>query len=265
MPELTTDDGVTVHYVVHGNGGRAVVYLHCMGGDTETWRGVWAHLDSDTYRHVAFDFRGHGKSVHEPCELTNERLSRDAPQMADALGIDRFAVVGHSLGGKVGMRLAAMAPERVAGLALLGSPGPGLVPFKREDVAEFMATYHDLAVTRAFFRPWFKVDLAHPAVDALMRSFAALPDWALHATAEISLWTDLTPVVSRIELPSLVVAGADDPQYGPAYQRDAVLPWLPRAKFAVVPECGHGLIVERPAEVAALLAPFLAGVLGRRS
>jgi len=255
MPEFLTDDGVRIHYVIRGDGPCTVVYLHSMGGDCVNWRDLWGAMDPHRYRHVALDFRGHGCSTREPCEVNNERLSRDVMNLADALGIERFSVVGHSMGGKVGMKSAALAPDRVFALALLASTGPGFVPFKREDVAGFMSTYHDMAVTQAFFRPWFKV-WPSPAVDGFVRSFAALPDWALHAAAEMAIWTDLTPSVHGLALPMLSVAGADDPVYGSAYQCEAVLSVFPHARLVTVPDCGHGMMLERPVEIAAHLQAF---------
>ena len=255
MPEIISDDGVSLNYVVRGPGSIGVIYLHSLGGNNATWEKFWDQLDVPCYCHVGLDFRGHGGSTREVCELTNERLSRDVLTLADALGLERFIVVGHSLGGKVGMKLAALAPERVRGLVLIGSPGPGLVPFRREDVAELMATYHDLDVTEAFFRPWFVVR-PNLGIDAWMRSFAALPDWALRVYAEISIWTDITAEVRGITTPMLIIAGDDDPVYGPAYQREAVLFAFPHAQFVTIPRCGHGLILEQPTEIAGHCAKF---------
>lgn len=257
MFELIADDGVVLSYVTDGDGPVAVIYLHGMGGAAAHWKGLWDCMPSDRYRHLAFDLRGHGGSGRLPCEITNERLSRDVLAVADDLGLRRFSVVGHSMGGKVGMRLAAMAPDRVVSLALLGSPGPGIVPFRREDIAGFMATYHDVAVTTSFYRPWFKV-WSTPTIDAWMRSFAALPDWALHAAAEMAVWTDITPEVRHLKLPILALAGDEDPVYGPAYQRDSVLSVFSHADLVTVPDCGHGLILERPVEIARILDDFLA-------
>ncbi|MFZ1102036.1 MAG: alpha/beta hydrolase [Hyphomicrobiaceae bacterium] len=256
MPQIAGDDGVALNYAVRGSGGASVVYLHGMGGNVGTWQRLWDELAAESYQHVGLDFRGHGGSTRSPCELTNERSSRDVLNLADALGLEHFAVVGHSMGGKVAMRLAAMAPDRILGLALIGSPGPGLVPLRREDVAEFMATYQDVAVTEAFFRPWFKV-WPNATVDDWIRSFSALPEWALHAAAEMSIWTNIAVDVRGVKVPALLIAGDDDPVYGSAYQRQEVLPFFPAGRLVSVPDCGHGLILERPREIALHVGAFL--------
>jgi pimeloyl-ACP methyl ester carboxylesterase len=78
----------------------------------------------------------------------------------------------------------------------------------------------------------------------------------------MSIWSDITPEVRELKLPVLCVVGEDDPVYGPAYQRESVLSVFSHARMEVVPNCGHGLTLERPQEVAAILADYLASISG---
>jgi pimeloyl-ACP methyl ester carboxylesterase len=118
MAEFTSDDGIRLHYVTQGTGALPIIYLHWMGGSGLDWKRFWTSLDQRRYRHVALDFRGHGQSDPTPSSFTNERLARDVLQLADELGLPHFVVAGHSFGGKVALKLAAMGPARVAGLML---------------------------------------------------------------------------------------------------------------------------------------------------
>ena len=61
--------------------------------------------------------------------------------------------------------------------------------------------------------------------------------------------------------PALVLAGLHDPVYGPAYQAGAVQPYLARPTVLML-DSGHGLVLERPEDVAAAMRPFLQGVIG---
>lgn len=193
-----------------------------------------------------------------PSAFTNERLARDVLQLADALGVVRFVVCGHSFGGKVAMRLAALAPERVAGLVLIGAVGPGKVPLTCEAVDPILDRATDVAFVRESFRPWFSV-WPRPELDRSLENFARTPGWAHRAVCEIALWTDITAELTSLSAPALLIAGEHDPVYGPAYRREAVMPVLAHAQMATI-DCGHGLILERPEEIATQCERFLGGL-----
>jgi len=252
MPEYYANDGVRLHFRVCGRGPSTLVCLHGMGGDTSGWESLWHQFDPNAFRLVALDFRGHGQSQSAPSEFTAQRLAQDVIQLADTLGVDRFVVVGYSYGGKVALRLAAMASTRIAGLVLLGTVGPGPVAFERSAIEPMLEKLGDASFVQELFSPWFRMG---PSPEWTAR-FAATPAWAHRAVCEGAFWTDLEGEVGQLALPALVVAGQHDPVYGAAYQRSAVLPSLPSACLVEI-DCGHGLMLERPVDVARAMHSFL--------
>jgi pimeloyl-ACP methyl ester carboxylesterase len=119
----------------------------------------------------------------------------------------------------------------------------------------------DVVFVRESFRPWFK-EWPRPELDQWAKNFARTPAWAHRAVCELALWTDISTEVAGITAPALVIAGEHDPVYGPVYQRNAVLPTLPDPQFVTV-DCGHGLFLERPKEIAAHCKEFLAQLEGQ--
>lgn len=113
--ELAVDDG--------GSGGVPVVLVHGLGGSAEHWRPQLDHLRAER-RALAIELRGHGGS--EPPDdgaFGIERFAADVAAAVDELGIDRFVLAGHSLGGSVAVEYAARHPERVAALLLVDPSG----------------------------------------------------------------------------------------------------------------------------------------------
>ena len=259
MPDFLSDDGIRLHYVVRGSGPTTILYLHWMGGDTSNWTGLWSAVDSSRFCHVALDFRGHGQSDTKPSTFSNQRLASDVLQLADTLGVQRFVVVGHSFGAKIAIELAAIAPMRVAGLVLIGALGPAAVPLDRDAVEAILNRVHDIAFVRDFFRSWIAV-WPRAEIDSWLENFVKTPLWVHRAVCETALWTDITAETRNITTPALVIAGEHDPVYGPAYQRAAVLPAVPHARMIMV-DCGHGLILERPEEIAGHCELFLGSLL----
>jgi pimeloyl-ACP methyl ester carboxylesterase len=114
--QLAVDDG--------GSGDALpVLFVHSYAGSTTHWDAVLMHLRHGR-RAVALDLRGHGLSdAPADYDYAVTALAEDVAAVADSLQLDRFVLVGHSLGGMVAAEYAGKNPERVAGLVLVATPG----------------------------------------------------------------------------------------------------------------------------------------------
>jgi len=123
--ELFVDDGGPKN----GDGGAPVVFVHSASGSTSHWAAQLLHLRR-TRRAIAIDLRGHGRSAM-PAEPDSGRdfavtsMAQDIGAVADALQLDRFVLVGHSMGGFVAIAYAGAHPNGVAGLFLLDPASDG--------------------------------------------------------------------------------------------------------------------------------------------
>lgn len=109
-----------------GDGGVPAVLLHGFAGDRQTWVGLEVAL-STRHRTIAFDLPGHGRAI-DRADVGNAGVQAEAVVASlDALGVDRFHLVGHSMGGAVATIVALRLAEasRVASLALLAPGGFG--------------------------------------------------------------------------------------------------------------------------------------------
>jgi len=121
-------DGVPIHYIERGTGPDAVVLVHGFLGNTLSFRYLIPDLAKDR-RVVAVDLKGFGFSGRpKKGDYSMTAQARLVVRLMDKLGIDRASVVGHSLGGEVGMRVAANSPERVDRLVLAASVSGDRIP-----------------------------------------------------------------------------------------------------------------------------------------
>src|SRR5579863_9365410 len=112
MP-LIEANGLRQYYRLDGNEDRpVVVFSHSLGCDHSLWDAQAAAL-APHFRVLRYDTRGHGATGVPAGDYSIETLAADALALIDALGIDRFAWCGLSLGGMIGQRLAVTAPARV--------------------------------------------------------------------------------------------------------------------------------------------------------
>ena len=122
---IVTDDGVGLEVVERGTG-PALLLVHGFGGAKEDFADQVDALARD-HHVVTFDHRGHGESdgPEDPARYSLDRFAADLGNVLDALGIDPFRLLGHSMGGMIVRRFVLASPHRVDALVLMDtSPGP---------------------------------------------------------------------------------------------------------------------------------------------
>ena len=258
------------HAVSGRPAGPAVLFLHGFMGSSWDWRGVTASI-GDEISVVTVDLPGHGASLGLPPEAyTIEGVARAVVGVLDETGLDRAAIVGYSMGGRLALYLALRHPERCAGL-FLESASPGLRSAEertaRRVADEEKALRLESEDFEAFLRDWYEqpifASLARDeeglrrAVQARLRNDTGELARSLRGMGtgvQPSLWEDL----AGISVPVLAVAGELDEKFVGISQRMAAL--SPRVQTVAVPGAGHVVHAEALERYAGLLREFLSGL-----
>jgi pimeloyl-ACP methyl ester carboxylesterase len=103
-------NGVGLNVRQEGQGDTALLFLHYWGGPSRTWGRVVQLLEYQ-YRCIAYDHRGWGDSEAAETGYRVEELANDASALIQLLGLKRYALIGHSMGGKVARFLATLRPS----------------------------------------------------------------------------------------------------------------------------------------------------------
>ena len=247
-----------------GSHGTAVVLLHGLGGNAESWR---PQLDALSARHrvLAWEMPGYGRSAPLP-EMTFAAVSDALAALLDAHGLDAAHLVGHSLGAMVAQEFALAHPERVRSLVLLAASGrfgpPGgswqqrfvaerLAPL---DAGKRMADIADDALPRLFAGP---IDPAHR--DLAHAALAAVPEATYRSALTMLATFDVLEHLPGLHVPALLVGGDMDPM-APLEGMRRLCDALPGARLEVLEGTGHWLGLECPERLNPLLLDFLAGV-----
>jgi 3-oxoadipate enol-lactonase len=250
---------VAVHHIVEGQeDAPALVLSNSLGSTLDVWGRQMTAL-TPHFRVIRYDLRGHGASPVPPAPYDIADLGADVLALLDTLGVVRTHVGGLSIGGQVGMWIAANAPERVDRLVLCcTSPRfepPDAWAARAATVrAQGTAAIADTVVAR-WFTPAFAAE--HPGLVHEMRDMiASTPSEGYAACCGVVERTDLRPSLTSIGAPTLVIAGADDPA-APPEQAELISGAIPCSRLAVVGRAAHLANVERPAEVNALILEHL--------
>jgi pimeloyl-ACP methyl ester carboxylesterase len=255
-----------LHVDVDGTG-PAVVLLHGFGGSSRNF-GPQMRALKGRWRVVRYDARGHARSEAPtaPEAYGPATFVDDMRRVQDDVAAPRTVVGGLSMGAGIALRLALASPERVRALLLSAFPAGADDPdgfagkalafadtIERrgleaagEDYVWGPRTRLDPNAVR-FVRQGFLEHPPHGLVNTLRGVIALQPSVA-------SMWSAL----ARLDVPTLIVVGADD---GPSRGASrALAEALPAARLVEIPGAGHVVNLQRPDEVNAAIVEFLAGL-----
>ena len=261
MPWLGVD-GVELHYEERGQG-VPVVFSHGL-----LWSGAMFDAQvaalSSRFRCIAYDHRGQGRSASSPGRYDMERLTEDAAQLIDKLGAGPCHFVGLSMGGFVGMRLAARRPELLRSLTLVetaadGEPWLNVPKYRALLLVSRLAGFKPVvgAVMKIMFGPSFLGDPARAAVrDKMRNELLSLDVTRLEAALDAVIKRrPIFEELSRIKTPTQVLHGDED--------RAIVMPRavataraIAGARLVVIPHAGHTSSVEAPEAITRELGAF---------
>lgn len=267
MPATTTVDGRPVTFRDEGDGpGAPLLLVHGWGGSKEDFDPVVTPL-AEHRRVLAVDMPGHGGSEgsDEPAAYGLAAMAAWLLRFADAADVGELHLLGHSLGGLIVQRTAALASQRLQSLTLM-STGLGAL---REEAGEYvvrvaiaardhgMQAAMEVAATRP--APEF-IPPANPQRETfVMRRFLALPPAALVGGARNLIGAaPLGAFLYGIDIPVLVVSGQHDDTWTPAEQA-LLARTVAGAKQVVVPDTGHSPQLENSEYWLKAVGDFLAG------
>jgi 3-oxoadipate enol-lactonase len=189
-----------------------IVFAHALGSDRSIWEHQVEALRA-SYRVVRVDLRAHGASPVPPGPYSIEAMAMDVLRVADVAGIRRFRYCGISLGGLVGLWLAARRPDRIAALVAANTASKiGTAEgWRARSVAVAEQGLGPLAdaIPARWVSPAFATE--NPArLDRLRRAFVNTDPRGYVACCQAIGETDLTPILSSIRAPTLVVGGRLD-------------------------------------------------------
>jgi 3-oxoadipate enol-lactonase len=245
-----------------GAGTPPAIFLHGLGGSRISWDDQLRELGDD--RHcAAWDAPGYGAAAPLPGPLTFAGLADAVARLADVLGPDRPHLIGLSFGGQIAQHAALAHPGRFRSLALLStSPAFGLDGTRPEAWRAARLAPLDAGQEPADFAEPVLRGVAGPGIseEALAGQRAAMERISaagLRRAIDCLVTHDLRGRLGAIDLPTLVLVGADDDETPPAYAR-AIADEIRGARLEIVPGAGHLLNAEAPAAVNALLREHLA-------
>ena len=249
--------GIRLHYAEQGDrSGQVIVMLH---GFTDSWFSysrVLPFIDPKYHVYV-LDQRGHGNSDRPRQGYTPRHFAEDVLAFMESKGLKEVTVVGHSMGSFVAQYVAALAPERVNNLILIGSASSA----RNSAVKELQQAINSLSdrVSEKFIRDFQSGTLAQPVPEEFMNSVVKesqkLPARVWKAVIN-DLLADAGAELNNIKSPTLIIWGDKETIFLRAEQ-DALLSAISSARLRVYEGAGHSPTWEQPERFARDLQDFI--------
>ncbi|MET9145884.1 3-oxoadipate enol-lactonase [Streptomyces sp. NPDC057197] len=248
---------MTVHHRAEGPATAPALLLGpSLGTSSALWDRVAPELAA-SHRVVRWDLPGHGGSAAGLIGpgATVADLAALVLELADALGLERFAYAGVSLGGAVGLYLAVHHPERLTSLAVICSSAHfgGARPWRER--AALVRREGLAALAASAGSRWFAGDFTVPE---LIRDHREADPEAYAACCDALAAFDLTGRLSEIRTPTLLIAGRQDPATPPAHLRE-IADAVPGAALTEIPGASHLAPAQCPEAVLTALRTQLDG------
>lgn len=241
---------------------KAIVFVHGFPYDHSMWDAQVKALEKD-YFCVAYDIRGLGESYVGDGQYTMEAYVDDLFSVVSELKLDKPVLCGLSMGGYIALRAMERNQSLFGGLILCDSRSEA---DNNEGKLKRAATINQINTQGldSFVEPFVKFCFAEETPAEQPHVFNttlknALRNSALGvkgATIALLSRTDTTPVLSEINIPTLVIVGSFDRLTPPTVMRD-IAEKIKDSEFAIVPRAGHMSPIENPAAVNDLIIGFL--------
>jgi pimeloyl-ACP methyl ester carboxylesterase len=237
---------------------ETIVFHHGIAANTHIWAD-WLPILATRYRLVCFDMRGFGQSVVPAREFnwSYDVLIDDLLAVAKAAGAERFHLVGESIGGTAALAFTLKVPEKVLSLCLSNAAARGGLVTNVKGWREIVTQGGQAGWARQMMEWRFHPDALSPEVHAwYTRVHESCSMDASFGLADLLLASDLTPRLSEIKVPTLLLT----PEASPFIPLDVMASMravMPDAELQVFAHSKHGLPLSHGSECAQVLREFL--------
>jgi pimeloyl-ACP methyl ester carboxylesterase len=265
----------SISFIDEGSGAQTIILVHGLASNAGFWRYVIPAL-SQNYRVIAIDLPGYGKSQKGAYPYSISFYAEQIKRFADQLKLDKFTLVGHSMGGQIGIMFALKYPNRLDKL-ILAAPA-GIEEFEQGE-GDWLRSVMTKSGVKKTTEEGIRRNLANNfyswndkwewMVEERVRMIKAkdFDEFAYAVVRCVNAMLDEPTFdkIQNISVPTLIVYGKYDglipnPYLNPGFTAD-VFRWgasrIPNSKLYEIDNCGHMLQIEKPEEFTKAVLEFL--------
>lgn len=241
-----------LNFVESGTGNITLVFLHYFGGSSNTWLPVISELNLE-FRCIAIDLWGFGNSAGSSEHLSISDNAKSVAELITTLQLKKFVLIGHSMGGKIALSLAAIKPFGLEKLVLIAPSPPTPEPMDMKERTELLAAYNDRSALEAIINNIIRKPMSDGEIDNLVEDNLRASQRSWRSWIEDGSQEDISMQMLNIDVPVFVISGQYDKKLSSSFLRAEFQKYLQLVHFEEIRETGHLLPVEVPLLVAMVI------------
>jgi esterase len=251
-----------LYHKIYG-AGRPVMIMHGLFGSGDNWRTIAKNLESE-YQCIVVDMRNHGRSPHD-ADMNFRVMSEDIHELMTDLHLEKAALIGHSMGGKVAMTFALNHPHAVDKLIVVDIAPKKYPPHHTTVIDAIQAITPELLEDRADAEAILARYLGNDqsTIQFLMKNLTRLQGegfaWKANMPVIISSYTSLVDEVNTTDVfsgPTLFIRG-EQSRYILEEDLPAIKALFPHYELKTIPKAGHWVHAEAPESFTGAVQSFL--------
>ncbi len=259
MPYVRSKNGIKIYYETYGDG-PCIVFIHA--NPLDHWMWLYQILQfSINFKVIAIDLRSYGRSDKSTEECSMRELSDDVLAVFERESIGKWVICGLSIGGSVATEFTLNHPDKTRGLVVVGSSGLGgrrinEVMDRRIDGFRTMGPrkYISQEISSLFSKGFVNSEVGSMIINLYIEKADKLKIKSIVQMYESLKWFDITDRVSKIKVPSLLIAGEFD---GAREAVRSLHEVIDGSQFFVIPGAHHVCCLDSPKEFNGILSSFL--------
>jgi 3-oxoadipate enol-lactonase len=262
MATKSLEPGLTIHYQdFNTEGFPAVLLLHGLGANCDSWQLQVPDLVNAGFRVIIPDLRGFGKSPYPGGRNSPRVMAGDMVHLIARLGIEKTHLAGISLGGTVALEIVTSKPDIVQSLVITNS----FAKLRPQKISVWFFYLIRLLIVHVIgldaqasyaSKRLFPMSNQELLRTAFKEQVCSSNPSGYRSSMRSLAFFDVREEVTAIKVPTLVISGESD-NVVPLANQSELANLIPNAKQEIIPDCGHAVIVEKPAEYNQILTKFL--------
>ncbi len=245
-----------LNYIEIGDGETALVFLHFFGGSTNSWLAVIDQLKNN-FKCIVIDFRGFGNSPSVGKALSVNENATDVIELIQCLKLNKFILIGHSMGGKIALAIAATTVAGLQSLILVAPSPPTPEPTTNEDKKEMLVIYGNRTAIKKLINKITAKQLPDNLLEETIQDHLKINKVVWNGWIEKGSQEDISDLTSKIKIPIKIISGGSDTNFSTHFLKETFNQYFNNISFDELKETGHLIPLEMPIALSNSIKYFL--------
>jgi pimeloyl-ACP methyl ester carboxylesterase len=255
MSRLKVND-IEIFYEVHGHYEHIpLIFLHGWTKSSYLWESQVEYFKSRK-KIITLDLRGHGQSDKPLNNYSIKQFSEDLYMFMKKLGIEKAVIIGHSMGGMIGLRFAIDHQEMTEKLVLVSTLAKFLFSFGRKLAYSMSERFSAESIVNQYYSRAYQKGYPSSEIEKAVKKALQTPEHVVLSCLEGMKKFDVSSELSSIQVPTLIIHGKNDATF-PLSQANYLKNSIPNSELTVIEGAGHEIIDETPEKISQTIEKFL--------